>query len=397
LPAAKSCPKIAPMGAPTRGFVVAAALLLAACGARSSMGVGGSGGAPSNGDAASAGGGAGASPIGDAGAQEPDAGPGCVLDDLATWRTERYRDSGDYERAAVALRGVPWVALKPRNGDIVLAELGVDAAEGIVLRHPVEIPDSPVYPVALDVDDRRFVLLTTSGVNWNGDVELWRIDREGGGILRVPVGDPPADPAFTVGSTLGLAGDDVVLAYSRLADDSGTVELRDDQLQIIQSQHVGGSSFTGVWSSAGVDVYVGATSRVHAAAGVLTETSVDPGWPVIGGLEGYLVGMGSTIRLTEGAHVWSAEWPHSQISTPAVVRTDGDRAAFALETELTAVVGHVRGESLEWLRIEGAEGAPGTGVRLLPVVEQGRLGLFYLGLEVPHPEQPLRYYGLACP
>ena len=39
---------------------------------------------------------------------------------------------------------------------------------------------------------------------------------------------------------------------------------------------------------------------------------------------------------------------------------------------------------------------PGIGVAMLPVVEDRRLGLFSLGLEIPRPEQPLRYYGIAC-
>ena len=41
--------------------------------------------------------------------------------------------------------------------------------------------------------------------------------------------------------------------------------------------------------------------------------------------------------------------------------------------------------------------APGFGVGLMPMFESGRMGLFYLGLEIPHPEQPLRYFGRRCP
>ncbi len=383
------------MGVTARLLVLGVSAALAACGARSSI-LGASGASP-EGDAPASGGAAGAPTVEDAGPEHADAAKGCTPGDLSTWRSETYRDTGDYERAAVALSGAPWVALKVRGANIVLVKLGVDGDQGIVVQDRVEIADSPVYPVGLDVDDRRFVLLTTTAINWNGDVELWRIDRAGGGTIRVPVGNPPADPAFTVGSSLGLAGDDVVLAYSRLADDHGTVELRDDQLQIIHSQPVGSSSFTTVSTSAGVDVYVGSASRVHAGGGALEQADVDPAWPVIGGLDGFLVEMGSTIRLTDGTHVASAEWPHTQISTPAIVRTDGNRAAFALETELTAVVGHVTGGKLEWLRIESTPDAPGIGVGLMPVIESGRLGILYLGLEIPHPEQPLRYYGLACP
>lgn len=367
----------------------AAALHLAACGARSSLeesfaGVGGtSASATSASASASSGAGAG--------------GPTCKLDDLSTWRAERYRDGGDYERTAVALSGVPWVALKVRDGNIVLAKLGLDPAKGIVFDERIEIPNSPVYPVGLDVDADRFVMLTTTGINWNGDAALWRIDRHTQAVKQVPVGAPPADPANTIDSALGLAGSNVVLAYGRLAQGDGVIELRDDELVVTQSSPIASTTYTAVHPKDGaVDVYLGPSGSIHAEAGSLTTAPTEQGWQVIGGYDGFLVEIGQQIRLSHGQVIATGPWPHTQISPPAILRTDGDRAAFSLETELTAVVGHTTSKGLEWLAIESTPDAPGTGLGLLPVIEKGRLGLFYLGLEIPHPEQPLRYYGLEC-
>src|SRR5690348_5067272 len=126
-------------------------ILLAACGARTSLG--------------------GAADGGDAGVEA--SAPACALSDMSTWRTERFRDQGDYERAAVAIADAPWVAFKPRGGDVILVELGVDPQQGIVFRNRIAIAGASAYPVALDVDERRFVLVTTTGINWNGDLELW--------------------------------------------------------------------------------------------------------------------------------------------------------------------------------------------------------------------------------
>jgi hypothetical protein len=322
---------------------------------------------------------------------------------MTTWRKERYRDTGDYERAAVDVSGEPWVALKLRGGNIVLARLGVDASQGIVFRDRIEIPSSPVYPAALDVDSSRFVLVTSSGINGDGDIELWRVDRNDGSVLSVPVGNPPTDPGYTASSAIGLVGSNVVVAYARLVDNQGTIELRDDRLQVIQSLPVNHNSFTAVrTSSVAVDFYEAATNvvpaeRVHAENGLLVQQAADPSWDVIGGLDGFLVQTGTDIRMTHGTTAWSGAWPHSQISPPAVVRTAGERAAFSLETELTAVVGYATDAGLAWQRIEVAPDAPGTGAGLFPVIEQGRLGLFYLGLEIPSPQQPLRYFGLECP
>jgi hypothetical protein len=384
---------------PMPGFrftrLLVAASLLSACGARSSL--------PTAYDVPSSTGGQAGTTGGTGGTGPSDGGtgglvePSCLLEDLSTWDTERYRDEGDYERAAVAVSGVPWVALKVRNGNIALVELGLDDAAGIVFLQRIDIPDSPIYPVALDVDERRFVLLTTTGINWNGDVELWRIDRQDGTVLHVPVGNPPADPAYTIYSAIGLAGDDVAVAYARAAENQGTIELRNDQLEILQSLPVSEVSFTAVHTSfAAVDIYAGADARWRVEAGTFGQQPVDPDWQVFGGLGSFLVEIGNQIRLRNGDQTWSADWPHTQISPPAVVRTDGNRAAFSLETELTAVVGHVTSGALEWLAIEPAPGASGIGVGLLPVIEPRRLGLFYLGLEIPNPEQPLRYYGFFC-
>ena len=327
-----------------------------------------------------------------------EAAPSCVLGDMSTWHVERYRDMGDYERAAVAVSGAPWVALKVKGGNVILASLGLDPTKGIVFVDRIEIPSSPVYPVALDVDDRRLVLLTTSGINWNGDVELWRIDRLSGAVAHTPVGQPPTDPAFTASTAIGLAGDDIVLAYARLAGTQGTIELRDDTLQVLQSMQIADVSFTAARASpSAIDIYAGADNRVRAEAGMLGQLPVDPAWPVIGGLNGFLVETGDQIRMTNGTQVWSAAWPDTQISPPAIVRTGLGSAAFSLETELTPVVGHVTAAGLQWLSIQSAPGAPGTGEGLLPVIEPGRLGVFYLGLEIPSPQQPLRYFGLSCP
>ncbi len=367
-----------------RVAALALVALLAACGARSSLEIR----TIATSDAGA----------GDVATVDVDAGPTCNPADLSTWRIERYRDFGDYERTAVAISGAPWVALKVHGGNIALVNLGV-SNQGIALGDRIDIADSPVYPVALDVDDRRFVMLTTSGINWNGDITLWRIDRIDGTVMRIPIG-PPADASFTVYSALGLAGDDVVLAYSRpgVSETQGTIELRSDQLALVQTLSVAEVAFTTVRPSAtATDIYAGATTRVRAEASTLTTQPAIPDWEVIGGIDGFLVEMGDDIRLTHGADTWNAAWPHTQFSPPAVVRTHGGAAAFTLETELTAVIGHVTPAGLEWLPIASGPGAPGIGVGLFPVIEDGRLGLFYLGIEIPSPEQPLRYFGLACP
>ena len=337
-----------------------------------------------------------AAPDGGVDANDAAPSPTCTDEDPATWEVEHYRDDGDYDRAVAATSGVPWVALNVSGGNVVVKQLGVDAT-GILVQEAFEIPDSPVYPLALDVNDAYFALATASGVNWNGDLELWLVNRADGSVLRAPVGQPPADPAYTANVVLGLVGNDVVIAYGRLIDDLGTLEIRDTALAVQSTLPLDDSHVQAVHRSPdALDIYVGATAVVHVAPGATTTEPVDPQWQLLGGLSDYLVQYGNEIRMVRGDDEWLGPWPHTQISPPAVLRLNGDRGVFSLNTELTGVVGYAWGGALAWLRIESSPEASGIGVALMPVNQERRVGLFYLGLEIPHPEQPLRYFGRVC-
>lgn len=361
----------------------ALAILLLACGARDGLFVGDTAGAASSSSSSSSGGGAGGNPT-------------CNVADLSTWTAERYRDSGDYERAVAATSGVPWIALKVKGGNVVLMELGIDD-QGILVKSSFEVPESPVYPVAFDVSDTRFVVLTTTGINWNGDVALWSVDRATGTAVQTPIGDPVADPAYTVGSALGLVGDDIGLAYARLVDDQGIIELRGPSLDVIASADVQETSFYAVRRGPmGIDIHAGKTEVFHLEAGSISSAPADPVWRMLGGLEGYLVQYDLDMRMIHGDEAWLGPWPHTQISPPAVVREHGGSAVFSLNTELTGVIGYPSGSDLQWMPIEPAPGAPGFGTALMPLFEEGRLGFFYQGIEIPKSERPLRYFGRVC-
>lgn len=365
----------------------ALAILLLACGARDGLFVGDTAGAASSSSSgsgsSSSGGGAGGQPT-------------CNVADLSTWTAEHYRDNGDYERAVAATSGVPWIALKVKGHNLVFMELGIDD-QGILVKSSFEVPESPVYPVAFDVSDTRFVVLTTTGINWNGDVALWSIDRATGTAVQTPIGDPVADPAYGAGSALGLVGDDIGLAYERIVSNQGTVELRGPTLDLIASATVDDIFFYPVRRGPnGLDIHAGKTSVFHLEAGSITSAPADPVWHMIGGLEGYLVQYDLDMRMIHGDEAWIGPWPHTQVSPPAVVREHGGSAVFSLNTELTGVVGYPRGADLQWMPIEPAPGASGLGVALMPLFEEGRVGFFYLGIEIPKPEQPLRYFGRVC-
>lgn len=325
--------------------------------------------------------------------------PTCKIDDMSTWRTEQFHDQGDYDRAVGAVSNVPWVALKPKGGNIVLERLSVDASQGIVVDEKFEVPDSQVYPVSLDVDDQRFVFATTSGINWNGEVQVWRVDRQSGAITHVVVGPTPADPNETASAVVGLAGSGIVIGYGRLADPTGSVDLREDDLVHGWGVVTGSSSFTAVRSSStAIDVYAGTNEKVHLEGGGITYSPMaDPGWEAIGGQGGFVVDFANQIRLKNGTSEWLGAWPDTQISPPAIARLDGSRAAFSLNGELSPAVGYMNGNALAWLHIDPIDGSSGLGDGLVPVIEPGRLGVFYLGIDIPSPVQRLRYFGKACP
>lgn len=364
------------------GFVV---LCTSSCGPEVIIpprGDGGAGGASSSSTSSSSTGGGGSSD--------------CVIDDVSTWKIEAYNAEGNHPRFVAATSGVPWVALAVQGGNVVLEKLGIDDQVGIVVSEKFEIPDNLVYPLAFDANDERFVLLTTTGHNWNGTLELWLVDRASGTVKWNNVGYPD-NPNYTIRAALGLVGDYIALAYARPADNKGMIEIRDGNLNAVASQEVASADLRGVWrNSSAMDIYIGSNSRARVEPGSITIEPVVPSVDVIGGLGAFLVDIGDQIRLTRDDEVWAGKWPHTQISPPAIVRTYKDTAVFALETELTGVVGYPKAGALEWMDIESMPGASGVGVVLLPVIEERRLGLFYVGLEIPHPEQPLRYFGRVC-
>jgi hypothetical protein len=320
----------------------------------------------------------------------------CFLNDLSSWEIESSRDDGDYPRGVAATSGTSWVALAVTNGNLVIERLGIDDQAGIAILEKFEVPNSPVYPLAFDVNDARFVLLTTTGINWNGTLELWLIERASGEVLRMPVGDPD-DPNYTIRAALALVGDDIAMAYARPANNEGVIEIRNGSLDVVTSQPVNTSQFQGVWRSPlALDIYLGANSLAHVESGAITIEPVSPEWQVIGGLEDILVEMDAQFRMTRGDDVWLGPWPHTQISTPAVVRKQGEMAVFSLNTELTGVIGYPHDGALDWMHIESMPGAWGAGVGLMPLIEERRVGIFYMGIEIPKPEQPLRYFGRVC-
>lgn len=321
----------------------------------------------------------------------------CNVDDFSTWQIEAYNAGGNHPRFAPAASGVPWIALATEGGNVVLQKVAIDDAQGIVVLEKFEIPESPVYPMAFDANDKYFVLLSTTGNNWNGTLEIWLIDRATAAVLRQPVGNPD-NGNFTLRAALGLLDEGIALAYARLANDAGTIELRDWKLNVLVSQDVMSSDFTGVWRNpSAYDVYMGANSVGRVEFGQIYVEPLLPGTgKVMGGLGQHLVEYGNDIRMTWGDEIWSGPWPHTQISPPAIVRTHEFRAAFSLQTELSGVVGYQHQGALEWLRVESLPDAWGAGVAVMPVVEERRLGLFYVGIEIPKPDQPLRYFGRVC-
>lgn len=321
----------------------------------------------------------------------------CALDDRSSWAIERFDAGGNYERAVAAVSGVPWVAVREHDGDLVMLELGVGSS-GILVKSRVPLEGAPFYPLAFDTDGTRFVVLATSGQSWNGDVALFTRNAAGA-VQRVDFPAVGPESSFTVRAAVGWVGRHVALASVRASDDEGWLELRDERLDVIDRvtrPHTFSAQAIRT-GPAQLDVYLGTRSPY-----AVTDTSIAPReWTggeheVVGGLDDYLVEYGSDFRIRRGERLWSGPWPHTQISPPAILRTYGALAAFSLQKELSGTVGYTEGDQLAWLDVEPASGASGIGVALLPVLEERRLGFFYVGLEIPHPEQPLRYYGLAC-
>lgn len=327
-----------------------------------------------------------------------DAAAPCRLDDPWGWPVERFEAGGDYDRAVAATAGVPWIAAREEGGNLVFLEVSVRAS-GIAITDRVELPDVPLYPIGFDTDGERFVALATTGNNWNGLVETLYYDRRSGALERSVWDALGPDSSYTVRGGAGLVGANAVFAAARADDDELLVELRDPAGDVVTAARRE-ETFAVLLvhhSSEEVSVYAGAVDRLVVTPFGIERADVDPrGYQVMGGLGDLVVEYDRDIRIRGPEQAWSGTWPHTQISPPAVLRRDGERVAFSLQKELSGALGFTLDGELEWLHVDSVPGARGLGVALLPVVEERRLGLFYLGLEIPRPHQPLRYFGVAC-
>lgn len=328
-----------------------------------------------------------------------DGGPiPCTSSDPRTWTVERHNAGGDFERAVAATSGVPWIAAREADGNLVFLSLGVGRS-GITIEERIELSDTPLYPIGFDTDGTRFVALTTSGTNWNGDVETVLYDASRGELTRRPWADIGETSNFTVTGGAALVGDNTVFAASRADDDVLVVELRSAAGAVVASMErpsTIGVRLIRVRDDA-VELRAGANGRYRITPSSIVEEEAEAGaYRVIGGMGEYRVEHDRDFRIRSEGDLWSGPWPHTQISPPAVLREGGGRVAFSLQKELSGAVGFTHRDGLEWLHVEGALGASGVGFALLPVVEENRLGLFYLGLEIPRSDRPLRYFGVAC-
>lgn len=322
----------------------------------------------------------------------------CASSDPSTWAVERFDAGGDYDRAVAATSGVPWIALRRADGDLVFLRVGVRSS-GIVIEERVDVPGAPLVPLGFDTDGTRFVAVTTTGLNWNGVVEAVWLDRSSGAVERRVWDALGPDSSFTVRGAAALLGDLAVFAAVRADTDVAHVEMRGADLGVVTERtQPGAYSVLAIRRAADeIDlVFGGRTSLRVTAREMLPGAGGPAGYDLIGGQGAFVVEHAADFRVRRGDEVWSGPWPHTQISPPAVLRRIDARAAFSLTKELSGAVGYTHEDRLEWLHVEPAPGASGAGSALMPVVEASRLGLFYLGLEIPRPERPLRYYGVVC-
>jgi hypothetical protein len=331
---------------------------------------------------------------GDAGARI-DASPRCDPFNRNTWIEEHFNAGGDFRRAVPALSGHPWLALSRRAGSLVFVQIEIGDA-GLSIVREIEADPGPAHPVAFDTDGHRFVALTTTGHNWNGEVHVVWHDPEAGSMRKEPWAALGPESMWLVGGAVGLTEGGVVVAGRRADLDVAHLEVRSDGGAVLARLERADT-----WRTVAVriddgtlDVYLDQTR--FQVTGAAIEMAGNVRVPVLGGLGPFTVTADREFTLHGRDRDWSGPPPHTQYSPPAVVRIHDGEAVFSLQKELSGVLGFPDGDRLGWLHGVPGPGASGLGVALMPVLGEQRMGFVYLGLEIPRPDQPLRYFGLGC-
>lgn len=303
---------------------------------------------------------------------------------------------GDYERlvSSAAWEGSDiWLATGGRaieNGATRL--LRVEVKDGV----PRVAESAPLAntegwePLALAVSDGKFALAARAS---GGESKLAVFARDGTLVHQTPIAPLEIDLRFRMEADVAWAGGDVVVAARRFGTpDHFVVERRDPTLAVRWSVPLASTAFRLRPDGSKLRT----TPTLYAITA--TELGVEPGQvsPLspMGAARSAWVGIDPTSFVLErdGAPVVHGKWPGQSFASFGYIPVYESSVGILItgNVDLGAQIGlwgAGGANALQWIAV------PRQGGGGVPFADANDVGLFMLGIEIPHPEQPLRYWG----
>jgi hypothetical protein len=318
---------------------------------------------------------------------------------LQGWSEVDERLGGDFEVLVAAApseaTGI-WLAGGGRVGVQGLTHLlRVEVQD----RSPLIAEDVPLEstegwePLALAVASTRVALVARGA---NGEPWLALFTHDGAAAARAQIDELLLDPGNLMEADVAWAGGDLVVAAVRLGhEDQFLVQRRDASLAVQWSAFPWKEPPTtplsfrlrpdGSLLRTRSSLYDTAPSGVHLVASGLDA------FALIGAAPAAWAGAESTAFVLErdDGSVALGKWPGSSWTSngwiPVYASTTG--VFITGNLDLAPVIGWFDATSVEWLAI------PRMGGGGIAFADADNVGAFFIGLEIPKPDQPLRYWG----
>lgn len=320
-----------------------------------------------------------------------DAAPSRCTGPLRGWAEVDLLLGGDYERllAADAPGGTGrWLLGGGRarvSGPSRLLRVEVIAGVPRVAEAATVAGTEGWEPLAFATDGAAFTLAARGPT---GEAMLARFDRSGRVSAVASVEALRSDLMYRLEADVAELGDGAVVAMRRLGVDRFVVERRDAALGLRWSEGLPPAAFR---LRPG-----GSMLRTSAALYAVGEGGLGPprpaaAWNPIGATRSTWVGLGRDgfeLERDDGRTA-RGPWPGASFAGWGYLSAFESPTGVLLagNVDLGPVLGWFQAESLAWVQV------PRLGGSGAPYGDENAVGVFLLGIEIPRPEQPLRYWG----
>ena len=322
-----------------------------------------------------------------------------TLPELHGWAVTDVRLGGDYEglvAAAASDKSQIWLAGGGRAS--VLGATQLVRVE--VVRGSPRIAETIVLqttegwaPLALAVSGARFALAARGA---SGEALVAVFAHDGTILHRATIDAVEIDLAYTLEADVAWAGQDLVVAMLRMGMgmDHFAVERRDASLTLLWSESLTPPPLEPASFRLRPD---GSSLRTRNALRAVTPSGLGPASPSalllapLGAASTAWTGIDPTSFVLErdGAGVVRGGWPGGSFGNNGFIPVyESPTGIFILgNVDLGPFIGWFDTTELRWISIPHAGG---SGV---PYGDADNVGAFFAGIEIPHPDQPLRYWG----